>query len=198
MKSTSETIAKRIGRASVGTLFETTDFTSLGRTAAETALSRMEARGDILRVRRGLYWKAPRSRFGTGVPSPVAVASKLCEGRGLGPTGWSARSALGLTTQVPVTPSLVVIGPPPTGVDGVRFSSRSNLRRIGLSYVEVALLEALREGLSADELDRVRRLIPELIAEKKLRWSRLAKAVQGEPLRVADSLASINPERANL
>ncbi len=189
-------IAQRIGRAPVGTLFETTEFASLGLVAAETALSRMQNRGDILRVRRGLYWKPPRSRFGTGAPSPLAVALKLCDEKGVGPTGWNAASALGLTTQVPATLELVVVGPPPTGIERVRFGSRSNLRRIGLGYLEVALLEILRGGWVAFcDTDTLRGRVETLVREKRIRWPRLMKAAEREPSRVVSRLRAIAPAR---
>lgn len=190
-------IAQRIGRAPAGTLFETSEFASLGPVAAETALSRMQDRGDILRVRRGLYWKPPRSRFGTGSPSRLAVALKLCDERGVGPTGWNAASALGITTQVPAMLELVVVGPPPTGIEGVRFGSRSNLRRIGLGYLEVALLEVLRDGWVAFcDTDTLRQRVDTLVTEKRIRWPRLVKATEREPARVVARLGAIAPVRA--
>lgn len=192
--SVSRSIGTKIKRAPTGTFFETSDFATLGRAAAETALSRMADRGDIVRVRRGLYWKGPKSRFGPGAPSPLAVALKLCQERGVGPTGWSAAAALGVTLQVPATPELVVVGQVPTGIKGIRFRSRSNHRRIGLRYLEVALLELLRPlDISEVPIDALRDRVEALVDDKQIRWDRVRKATEREPVRAAERLRLIAP-----
>ena len=192
--SVSSSIAAKIRRAPTGTFFETSDLATLGRAAAETALSRMADRGDIVRVRRGLYWKGPTSRFGTGAPAPLSVALKLCEERGVGPTGWSAAAALGVTTQVPATPDLVVVGQVPTGIQGIRFRSRSNHRRVGLRYLEVALLELLRPpDIGEVPLEVLRGRVAALVADKQIRWDRVCKAAEREPARVGERLRQVAP-----
>ncbi len=101
--------------------------------------------GPIIRVRHGLYWTKPAAtRFGTGRPDPLAAAMAIA-GRGAGPAGWSATQALGLSTQVPMTPTIAVLGRPPKGINGVRFVSRSNLERRDLTPIEIAALEVLRD-----------------------------------------------------
>ena len=195
MKSVSSSIAAKIKKAPTGTFFETSDLATLGRAAAETTLSRMASGGDIVRVRRGLYWKGPKSRFGAGAPSPLSVALKLCEERGVGPTGWSAAAALGITTQVPATPELVVVGQVPTGIKGIRFRSRSNHRRIGLRYLEVALLELLRPpDISEVSLDVLRGRVEALVDDDQIHWGRVMKAAAREPARAAERLRLIVPD----
>ncbi|MEX1263098.1 MAG: DUF6088 family protein [Actinomycetota bacterium] len=194
MVSVSSSIAAKIKGAPTGTFFETSDLATLGRAAAETSLSRIADRGDIVRVRRGLYWKGPKSRFGAGAPSPLAVALKLCAERGVGPTGWSAAAALGVTTQVPATPELVVVGQVPTGIQGIRFRSRSNHRRIGLRYLEVALLELLRPpDIGEVSFDALRGRVEALVDDKQIRWDRVRKAAEREPARAGERLRLIAP-----
>lgn len=109
-------------------------------------MSRLAAEGEVLRVRKGLYWKGPKTRAGMPRPRPIEVALEVA-GPGAGPAGVSAAHALGLTTQVPATEQVAVPGRVPAPVPGVRFVSRSIERRIAtLRPLEVALLEVLREG----------------------------------------------------
>jgi hypothetical protein len=153
------------------------------RAAVDTALCRLAAsRPDLVRAARGVYWKGVKSRYGAGRPDPAAVAAEVARGRGLGPTGWAAANALGLSTQVPATLELTVVGAPPSGVDGVRFHSRNNTARTALSFAEVALLEVLRDDLRHTDtgwtelVERVR----ELVEGGKLHLKRVAKAVESE------------------
>lgn len=109
-------------------------------------MSRLAAEGELVRVRKGLYWKGPKTRVGMPLPRPIEVALEVA-GPGAGPAGVSAAHALGLTTQVPAVERVAVPGRVPAPLPGVRFVSRSIERRIGgLRPLEVALLEVLRDG----------------------------------------------------
>lgn len=134
--------------------------------AVESSLSRLAGpTGPIQRVRQGLYWKKPSTtRFGTARPDPTDAALAVA-GPGAGLAGASAANALGLSTQVSRQPTIAVVGRPPKGLHGVRFTSRSNPQRITLSQVEVTMLEALRDFPDHSELAwpearaRLRRLV---------------------------------------
>lgn len=154
--------------------------------AVESALSRMVAAGQLMRVRKGSYWKPPETRFGRRVrPRPLDVAMHVA-GPGAGPAGVSAARIFGLTTQVPSVEAVSVAGRAPAAVKGVRFSSRSYSRREHeLNPYEVALLEVLRsfhlvsERPWSDLVDAV----GQAIDEGHLRPERLAAAVVDEPSR---------------
>ena len=122
--------------------------------AVESALSRLAVpTGPIQRVRQGLYWKKPiTTRFGAAHPDPTEAAFALA-GPGAGLAAASATNALGLSTQIARQPIVAVVGRPPKGLHGVRFTSRSNPQRIKLSRLEVTLLEALRDFPNYSELD---------------------------------------------
>lgn len=115
------------------------------RDAAKSAVSRAAARGDLVPLRRGLYYKGKRTRYGMATPPPEDVALEVLGRRGVGPTGVSAARALNLTTQLPAVPELVTTGPVPVGIPGVRVHKRNNVRRRDLSYSEIAVLEVLRD-----------------------------------------------------
>ena len=121
------------------------------RRAVECALSRLAADGDVLRVRKGLYWKGPKTRFGIAAPRPADIALEVA-GPGAGPAEVAAAHLLGLTTQVPSVAVVAVPGRVPMPVAGARFVSRSIERRVvGLRPIEVALLEVLRSGPASIE-----------------------------------------------
>lgn len=150
--------------------------------AAESLLSRLATDdGPVQRVKPGLYWKKPPlTRFGTGSPDP-AEAALIAAGPGSGPAGWSASNVLGLSTQVPPVPTVAVVGRAPKGVAGVRFTTRSNLRRIGLTPLEIAVLEVLRDPTFteltwADVVTRLR----ELGRSGRIDFGRLGLAANGE------------------
>lgn len=136
--------------------------------AVEIALSRAEKDGTLVRVHRGLYWKGTKTRFGSTRPDPMAAALAVAKSsghpRGVGPCGWTASHALGLSTQVPAVTHVAVAGRPPRGVKGVAFHQRAVGGRAGLRPLEVAVLEVLREyphKVEADwqsVVDRVRSL----------------------------------------
>jgi hypothetical protein len=106
----------------------------------------------------------------------------VAEGRGIGPAGWSASHALGLSTQVPAVPEFAVVGPPPTGVPGVRFHSRRNFARLSLRYHEIALLEVLRDWPDHVERDwsDLERAVIRFRDDGRIRPNRVLKAATEE------------------
>ena len=152
------------------------------RRAVECELSRLAADGDVLRVRKGLYWKGPKTRFGMASPRPAVIALEV-GGPGAGPAEVSAAHLLGLTTQVPSVAVGAVPGRVPAPVAGVRFVSRSIERRVvGLRPVEVALLEVLRIGPALIEKpwSSVGETVGRLVAAGDVRRDVLALALAGE------------------
>lgn len=119
--------------------------------AAKAALSRAARHGVVVAVARGLYYKGAPTRYGMVRPSPESVALEIAGPAGVGPAGVSAARALGLTTQLPVRPELAVVGRLPKGVHDVHLVSRANKLRMGLSYLEIAVLETLRSWRSTVE-----------------------------------------------
>lgn len=134
---------KALGNVSTGRFVRVDDLPGT-RGAARSALSRARKAGNLLPVRRGLYFKGAKTRYGMTRPSSKEVAVEVLGSKGVGPTGVSAARALGLTTQVPAQPALTVAGPVPTSVRAVKISKRNNMRRRDLRYQEIALLELLR------------------------------------------------------
>ena len=166
------------------------------RKAVEHALSRLADAGELVRVRRGLYWRGRETRFGRRPPTAWEVAVAIVGSDGVGPAEWSATNALGLSTQLPGRETLALPGRVPTGVSNVRWVSRSARwarRREALTGLEVAFLEAL-EGFerfvelpAADATDR----LVELLHSGQVRPASLARAAETEPPRTRRRLRDL-------
>ena len=153
------------------------------RGAASSAASRAHKHGDLIPIRKGLYWKGTRTRYGMTRPSSEAIAVEVLGRVGVGPSGHTAARTLGLTTQLPATPALTVAGPVPTSVPGVRVSRRNNMRRRELTYTEIALLELLRgswESVVEGGWDALVAATADATERGTLRLDHVASAVEGE------------------
>jgi hypothetical protein len=182
-RSTAKEIRERVRATPSRSMLRASDF--MGSSfAVDSTLSRlaMGPEPPLMRVRRGLYWKPPTTRFGPVPPSPIEVALAVA-GTGSGPSGLAAAAALGLTTQVPSVVEIATPGRAPRPMSGVRFRQRGYHRReLKLRPLEVAVLEVLREGpgvIESSPSDMAAR-IRELELEGKLRLGVLEKAVAQE------------------
>jgi len=173
--------------------FEPADFPG-SRVAVLKAFSRLEAQGALTRVRRGLYWRGTETPLGMAPPRPADVVHKVFGPTGVGPARTSAALALGLTTQVPRTPSFAV----PYPVDGiprarlVERTRRTGRRAAKLRGAEVALLEVLDSWEDVVELkpDAAMKRLASLMGTT-LRPEALAKAGATEPARVRERLRAL-------
>jgi hypothetical protein len=178
--TTAELVRTRVDNSHAGSFIRSSDLPG-PRSAVLTALSRLHAEGELVRVRNGLYWKGVTSRYGPGRPGLLDAAVKMAGDRGVGPAGWSATHVLGLSTQLPAMPEVAVTGPAPT-LDGVRFHRRNNVARHDLRFIEIALMEVLRDFPRHSEVDieEVARMVRRLEQEGKLRFSKVEKAASSE------------------
>lgn len=151
--------------------------------AAKSAACRAAARGDIVLLRRGLYYKGKRTRYGVLTPPAEEVALEVLGRKGVGPTGVSAARALNLTTQLPAVPELATWRSVPTGVRGVLVHKRNNVARRELNYAEIAVLEILRDWNLTTETtwDGVVAAVRERVEGRQVRLNRLVAAAVGEP-----------------
>jgi hypothetical protein len=161
--------------------------------AVAQALTRLVRGGELRRVRRGLYWRGAPTRLGMAPPPPSRVVNEVVTGPGIGPAGWSAAHALGLSTQVPRRDTIAVAGRAPRTPSGVHIVSRAastGRRDERLRPAEVALLEVLRdwdnlvEVPTLEAIDRVARLAD----TGAIRLDRVARASATEPPRVRERL----------
>ena len=173
-------VRSQILAASTGTFFSRGDFDGT-EAAVDTALSRLAAAHELLRVRKGLYWKGRPTRFGMTRPSAYEVALHV-GGLGSSPASVAAAHALGLSTQVPAVVEVAVPGKAPDPFPGVRFRSRPYARRAReLRPLEVAALEVLADALVAEvSLEQLEARIKELIASGVVRCGVLVDEANDE------------------
>lgn len=157
------------------------------RSAVESAFSRLAAAGDVLRIRKGLYWKGAMTALGMSPPRVEEVALEL-GGTGSGPAGVAAAHWLGLTSQVPSTFLTAVPGRAPSPWPEVRFTQRPIDRLLhSLTPAEVAVLEVLRAGPAVIEIpwEEFPDVIAGLAASGSVRLDVLDEVVATEPHRQA-------------
>ena len=161
--------------------------------AIEQAFSRLAKAGRISRVAKGLYWKAPQSRFGVVPPPKFEAALEIAADRAPGPAGASAAAYLGLTTQIPPVQEWAVIGRESTKLPGTVFRERVNPKRDGLNPAEVAVLEVARDRLRYCETDKGQTIarIRDLVHQGAIAMQRIHRAAMGEDRAVQDFVTSI-------
>ncbi len=201
----SQSVARRVRHralASDDRFWRVGDFDAPSR-AVTDELRRLVARGELTRVRRGLYWRGRATRFGTRpADRSQAVEAILKRDDAVGPAGWNATNMLGLSTQVPVIETLAVSHRPPEGLDGIRWVDRRRRtarRTARLNGIEVAMLEALdgwERYIEADAVEATQRLVG-LVVDGHVRVERLVRASRTEPARVRERLRFVL-ERAGL
>ena len=150
------------------------------RAAVESELSRLAGRGELVRVRKGLYYRPPPR--GRRRPPPLEAGLAI-GGRGAGPAGVSAARLLGLTTQVPGVETVAVPGRAPAGWDGVRFVARSYIRReLGLNPYEVGLLEVLRDfdRVSEEPFEQLVEVVGQAVDSERIRLDRVEQVAEQE------------------
>jgi len=150
--------------------------------AVEVAISRLAHAGVVSPIRKGLYWKGPRTSTGMLPPTPAEVGVAV-GGPGSGPSDLAAVKFLGLTSQIPVKMDMAVPGRAPAGVPGIEFHSRPYTRAVrGLKPAEVAVLEVLRMWPSGVEGDweALRDRIADLATRGILSTERVSAAVADE------------------
>lgn len=187
--STAAAVRDRVGRRGPERFHRPEDFPG-NRNAVERALGRMCAADELMRVRKGLYWRGRESRFGMVPPTNEEVLAAIAPGCSFGLASYSAANLLHLTTQVPLRPIHAVsrwTGRPPAGLRLlVRSGERGRGRdRARLNPYEVAVLEVLEDGPVVTELDgaAASERLDAAIASAAVRPAALAAAARTEPPR---------------
>lgn len=174
-------IVEAIERRPIGTVFTPGDFSG-SRSAVYTTLHRAVERGDITRLRNGIYYRGRKTPYGMTRPRPLDVGIAVA-GEGAGPAGLTAAHFLGFTTQVPVVAEVAVPARAPTAPEGVRFVTRP-ARRISMKLTvhETALVEAMRlwpRGIEVDDAALVV-MIKNLVADRRVSVGRVTRTLDTE------------------
>lgn len=179
MSTVSEAIQQRITASPLGVAFTAADFRGLGsRAAVAQTLKRLADRGEIARVRRGLYVRPRTSRFvGPVLPDAHQIVRQLARRHNetVQVAGAEAARRLGLSTQVPLAPTYWTSGSSRSFYLGnleVRFrhvsprklilagrpagDALAALHHLGRAGVTLGVLEQLEEKLPPGEFQALR------------------------------------------
>ncbi|NNN15517.1 MAG: hypothetical protein HKL82_06625 [Acidimicrobiaceae bacterium] len=158
-------------------------------------LSRLAARGELVRVRKGLYW---RGGDATPLLAPASelVLKRLYPDGGVGPAEWGAATYLRIGTQIPRRVVWAVPGRAPSGLDKIPLVARTGAwKRLvqRLTTDEVALLELGRAwnlwvDASEDEVDAE---IQRRVKTGRIRPVAVRDALLTEPPAVRESIERV-------
>ena len=145
-------ITKRIDKAPFGSAFVTSDFTDLAEyETAKKAIFRLEKKGALRRVLRGVYDKPKFSsllqEYAAPIPDHIAHAIARNYNWTISASGNTALNQLGLSTQVPADWSYISSGPYKEYIFGnvtLTFSHRSDSQMIGMSEKTLLIIQALK------------------------------------------------------
>ncbi|WP_152364369.1 hypothetical protein [Microlunatus speluncae] len=167
--------------------------------AARKAASRAAHDGELIHIRKGLYYRGRRTRYGMTRPRITQVVREVLGTRGVGPAGYSAARAWGVTTQLPSAFEVSTLRQVDNLI-GVKQVLRRNLSRVDLNEKEIALLELLRapEVYIEAGWDAFVGKVREAVLAGEVREDALRAAVHGERhvtvrsnfVRLADDLAA--------
>jgi len=150
--------------------------------AAHVAVSRAARRGDLVRVRQGLYFKGTRTAGVMSGPTDEQLAGEVLGTTGVGPAGASAAHSWGLTAESPEVNHYAVVGHPSKEFPDMVVHSRNNRARLGLGFVEIGLLEVMRmpEIYLEESWPGLVATVVGLIAAGRLNFGAVRKAMRTE------------------
>ncbi|HTW83345.1 MAG TPA: DUF6088 family protein [Candidatus Sulfotelmatobacter sp.] len=162
--------------------------------AIEQAFARLAKDGTLLRISKGVYWKARRTRFGMVRPDAFETAFAIAGDHAPGPAGPAAAAFLGLTTQIPPVQDYAVLVKPAVSLPNVAFHERTNTRRKELNPAEIAVLEIARDRCRFCELPqrRIFAHLRELAEQGKISVPAVREAAIGETRMVQEFVTSLS------
>lgn len=199
-ESVADRIQKRVLHGGEDRLWGFQDFLDIDTSTATgvaATLSRLSKKGDLRRIRRGVYYRPKKTAFGESHPKPEEVVKFLLRDRKAVRTDEFNR--LGLTTQMSNT--LTSASERPVRMKSLRgiplrFVSRPLSKQKGILDEERTVLDSLRS------IDRIPDTTPEkaisrmvhLLKRGKFDFDRLAKFALNEPPRVRALLGAIGED----
>ncbi len=162
-----EKVNRRIISKKRGWCFTPKDLMDLGSPSAVwQALHRLEQKGTIRRILRGVYEYPKKNQFlgGYATPSPDCVAQGIARSNQwtIVPEGNTALNIIGLSTQVPAHWQYLTDGPTRLySLDSInlRFIHRAIKETAGLSYDSAVMTQAIKSlGKEHIDDDVIRRL----------------------------------------
>lgn len=107
-----ERVRREITRGKYGAVFSSSSFPGLTANYATKLLSAFEKEGLVVRISKGVYLKARKTRFGVSYPPIEEIVSQIAkrDKARIFPTGDTASNMLGLSEQVPTKTCFLTSG----------------------------------------------------------------------------------------
>ena len=200
MQSIDNKLISRIYGMSRGWAFSKNEFLDLGGDAAiRKALSRLEAKGTIRRVLRGLY---DYPKISTLLNEPMGpdldqVAGALARKHGwrIQPSENTALNLLGLSTQIPAQAVYLSDGPSKTYEIGSRelFFKKRPLSESGFKLRESELVVQALKALGRDRIESsIREKLAEVLPAPI--WKKMVRDTKSAPAWIHEIIRSIAEE----
>jgi len=179
-------------------LWRLEDFDDLPFSAVAQALSRLNRKGLIQRLRKRVYYRARPTSFGDSRPNPATLEHMALEKTPIFPSGLAAASFLGFTTQTARRNEVATnAGSLPRkliGGDTIVHTRRPDTWA-RLSPQDAALLDFLRQGAKFSELspDATVRKTENLLSQPGT-FERLLRIARREPPRVRAMLGAFGEQ----
>ena len=148
--------------------------------AARIAIWRCVNEGTLLHIHKGLYYKGTPTKHGITPPGPIQNAIEIMGEKSVGPTGLTSAYTLGLTTTTPQIDWLVTNTYIPENLADIKISKRNNVKRWNLNYLEIAILEQLREKHDPTTWTKLENKIKQLEKENKINITILIDTAENE------------------
>jgi len=163
----------------------------------QSELRRLVKAGELEHLRRGVYWRGHKTRFGMTAASEVQALRKVL-GRhvAIGAAGWHATNLLGLSTQISPVEVLAVTARPPAGFAHLKLIDRSRRverREQRLTDLEITILEALEgwDRYVEESSEQARARFRDLLEREDVRIDKLVSATKSEPAVVRERLRQV-------
>ena len=165
-----ESIRRQITRGKYGAIFTPSSFPGLTANYATKLLSAFEKEGLLVRISKGVYLKAKKTRFGVSYPSLEEIVGQIAkrDKAKICPTGETAANLIGLSEQVPMKTCFLTSGTArELNIDGRTVA----LKRAAPKYfafnneVVGVLVQALRSIGAENITDEMKAKIPAILAD---------------------------------
>lgn len=187
MKTESQisSISKRIADAPYGAAFTIADFTDIADyETAKKSIARLEKKGTLRRVLRGVYDKPQFSALlqEYAAPDPNQIAEAIAKSHNwtISATGSTALNMLGLSTQVPAKWEYISSGPYKHYQFGntiINFEHRSDNQLSGMSHETRLLIQAIkaigRNGMTDSNMKTLVKAFPQASYQTALEESHM-------------------------
>jgi hypothetical protein len=193
-RSISEIVRNRVQRGHSDRIWTYLDFSDLPLQTVAAALSRLQKQGLLIRIRKGVYYSAKKTRFGQTSPQQVDIIKAVLRSKGISwiPTGLPSYNKFGITTQISPTTILAVNRSLRSlQNDRIRFRTAPYIRRS--RNAERQILDAIKDFKKIPDTtpEESFKKILAIFSEKEVSYSRTVKLSKKEPPRVRALLGLI-------